>query len=58
MIIDTIDDMNPNSANAILKILEEPPRKVIFMLINNSEGGFTYDQIEMSITEIYGSFKR
>jgi len=38
VIIDTIDDMNPNSANAILKILEEPPRKVIFMLINNSEG--------------------
>ena len=38
VIIDSIDDMNPNSANAILKILEEPPRKVIFMLINNSEG--------------------
>ena len=38
VIIDTIDDMNRNSANAILKILEEPPRKVIFMLINNSGG--------------------
>ncbi len=38
VIIDTIDDMNRNTANAILKILEEPPRKVIFMLINNSEG--------------------
>ena len=38
VIIDTIDDMNRNTANAILKILEEPPRKVIFMLINNSGG--------------------
>ena len=38
VIIDTIDDMNSNSANAILKILEEPPRKVVFMLINNSGG--------------------
>jgi len=38
VIIDTIDDMNRNSANAILKLLEEPPRKVIFILINNSGG--------------------
>ena len=38
VIIDTIDDMNRNSANSILKILEEPPRKVIFILINNSGG--------------------
>ena len=38
VVIDTIDDMNRNSANAILKLLEEPPEKVIFILINNSGG--------------------
>ena len=38
VIIDTIDEMNRNSANAILKLLEEPPRKVIFILICNSTG--------------------
>ena len=38
VIIDTIDEMNRNSANAILKLLEEPPKKVIFILINNSGG--------------------
>ena len=35
VIIDTIDDMNRNTANAILKLLEEPPKKVVFILISN-----------------------
>jgi len=33
IIIDSIDDLNNNSANALLKILEEPPKKTIFFLI-------------------------
>src|SRR4051794_18594185 len=28
-IVDTADDLNPNAANALLKILEEPPRRSI-----------------------------
>lgn len=36
VIVDTADDMNVNSANAILKILEEPPAKTIFFLISHS----------------------
>ena len=32
-IIDSIDDMNINSANAILKILEEPPKNSLFFII-------------------------
>ncbi len=33
VIIDSIDDLNVNSANALLKILEEPPEKTIFLLV-------------------------
>ncbi len=35
VIIDSIDDMNVSSANAILKILEEPPLKTIMLLISH-----------------------
>jgi len=35
VIIDPADDMNRNSANALLKILEEPPSKVLFILISH-----------------------
>ena len=38
MIIDSIDDMNPASANALLKILEEPPAKSILLLISHNVG--------------------
>lgn len=33
VIIDAADDMNANAANALLKLLEEPPRKVLILLI-------------------------
>lgn len=36
VIIDSIDDMNINSANAVLKILEEPPYKTLMMLISHN----------------------
>ena len=32
-IIDSLDEMNPQSANALLKLLEEPPANVTFFLI-------------------------
>lgn len=32
-IIDAADDMNPNAANALLKMLEEPPKKALFLVI-------------------------
>jgi len=35
-IIDSIDDMNDNSSNAILKILEEPPINSIFFIISHN----------------------
>lgn len=38
VIIDSIDDMNPSSANAVLKILEEPPVKSILLLISHNPG--------------------
>ena len=38
VIIDSIDDMNPASANALLKILEEPPAKSILLLISHNVG--------------------
>ncbi|MCR5506709.1 MAG: hypothetical protein K6F04_02555 [bacterium] len=38
-LIDSVDDMNSNSSNALLKILEEAPNKSLLILIcNNFEG--------------------
>lgn len=37
-IVDSADDMNIAAANALLKILEEPPRQSIFLLISHSPG--------------------
>lgn len=37
-IIDPADDMNRNAANALLKILEEPPERSIFLLVNHQPG--------------------
>ncbi|GFE65346.1 DNA polymerase III subunit delta' [Litoreibacter roseus] len=35
VIVDTADDMNPSAANALLKILEEPPSDCILLLISH-----------------------
>jgi DNA polymerase III subunit delta' len=37
-IVDTADDMNSNAANAILKLLEEPPARAMLLLIANRPG--------------------
>lgn len=34
-IIDAVDDMNPQAANALLKLLEEPPKAVTMLLISH-----------------------
>ncbi|MCX7304577.1 MAG: DNA polymerase III subunit delta' [Hyphomicrobiales bacterium] len=39
VIVDTADDMNTNAANALLKNLEEPPSRTVFILISHSPGG-------------------
>src|SRR3954467_13186198 len=31
-IVDTVDELNANAANALLKVLEEPPRQSLFLL--------------------------
>ncbi|KGB27798.1 DNA polymerase III subunit delta' [Candidatus Liberibacter solanacearum] len=36
IIIDPVDGMNNNAANALLKSLEEPPKKVVFILISHA----------------------
>ena len=38
-IVDCLNDLNPSSANALLKLLEEPPDKSLFLLISHT-GGF------------------
>jgi DNA polymerase-3 subunit delta' len=35
-VVDTVDELNPNAANALLKILEEPPQQSLFLLISHS----------------------
>jgi DNA polymerase III subunit delta' len=39
VIVDPADDMNVNAANALLKNLEEPPSRTVFILIAHSSGG-------------------
>ena len=38
-IVDAVDDMNANAANALLKILEEPPERGVLFLVSHSPGG-------------------
>ncbi|RWX20074.1 DNA polymerase III subunit delta' [Rhizobium hidalgonense] len=38
VIIDPADDMNRNAANAILKILEEPPKRALFLVLSHAPG--------------------
>ncbi|KQT83590.1 DNA polymerase III subunit delta' [Aurantimonas sp. Leaf443] len=37
-IVDPVDDMNRSAANALLKMLEEPPTKALFLIVNHSAG--------------------
>ncbi|MBI1261737.1 MAG: DNA polymerase III subunit delta' [Rhizobiales bacterium] len=37
-IVDAADDMNVNAANALLKVLEEPPPRSLFLLISHQPG--------------------
>jgi len=38
VIVDSADEMNRNGANALLKILEEPPRHALLILISHAPG--------------------
>ena len=35
-LVDTVDELNANSANALLKVLEEPPPRSLFLLLSNA----------------------
>jgi DNA polymerase-3 subunit delta' len=37
-IVDAADDMNASAANALLKILEEPPKRSLFLVVSHSPG--------------------
>ena len=37
-IVDAADDMNASAANALLKILEEPPKRSLFFVLNHTTG--------------------
>lgn len=34
-VVDTVDELNANASNALLKILEEPPARSLFLLVSN-----------------------
>ena len=38
VVVDRADDLNQNAANALLKALEEPPRRTLFLLVATAEG--------------------
>ena len=38
VLIDAADEMNRNAANAVLKILEEPPTKALILMVSHSPG--------------------
>ena len=37
-VVDPADDMNPSSANALLKVLEEPPARSLFLIVSHAPG--------------------
>ncbi|MGI9367168.1 MAG: DNA polymerase III subunit delta' [Rhizobiaceae bacterium] len=37
-IVDSVDDMNASAANALLKMLEEPPKKSLFFVLSHATG--------------------
>jgi len=37
-IVDSADEMNPSAANALLKVLEEPPRQALFLVVAHAPG--------------------
>ena len=37
-IVDSADEMNRNSANAVLKVLEEPPPKAVLLIVSHAPG--------------------
>lgn len=39
VLVDSADEMNRNGANALLKILEEPPRDALLLLVSHAPGG-------------------
>lgn len=39
VIVDPADEMNSNAANALLKMLEEPPEGVVFLLVSHHPSG-------------------
>ncbi len=39
VLIDAADDMNVTAANAVLKLLEEPPANTVFLLVSHQPGG-------------------
>jgi DNA polymerase-3 subunit delta' len=38
VVIDTLDELEPSGANALLKILEEPPANTLFFLVSHAPG--------------------
>lgn len=38
VIVDTADELNPSAANAMLKVLEEPPAGVTFLMVSHQPG--------------------
>jgi DNA polymerase-3 subunit delta' len=38
VVVDCAEDMNRNAANAVLKVLEEPPRRSVLLLVSHAPG--------------------
>ena len=38
VVVDSADEMNPNAANALLKVLEEPPARALLLLVSHNPG--------------------
>ena len=38
VVVDSADELNPNAANALLKLLEEPPNRALLLLVSHAPG--------------------
>ena len=39
VVVDAVDSLNRNAANALLKVLEEPPERALLLLVSHAPGG-------------------
>ena len=57
-LVDTVDELNANSANALLKVVEEPPPRSLFLLLSNAPAACSQRSSRAAASLRYGRLTR